>query len=632
MQGAAAPEVWYLSEKGLAKIKESAPILSRYAVARLPCGGIRDRIPHELLVTESLLNLMEFNAVVEYKPEWFLKRELALERIARERRNLNETEIQKVLENVKGEETGDFKVKIFDPDPFFDSPDVKEIECETAVNYRKKVILNKPAGMHWYAGSQGQADLIEANKTDCCGYPIVLGEVVRPFFTSVINSYHSGKNNRQLEFEEFNSQPENQNEEIRDHHWALEKISELVGEDMPNPGRIISEIRHALQQHTLWKIENKVEIDRQLADGSMVLSAETTREIRNIIRGKDKEISVNAGNIIETTNPASSEVEDAELPFEIVDREFEESFEVNVLGIKKGVVEEERGAKSEIYQAGFQPGYESNESSFSSGKPDGIRLETFRRSPAEQSENGEQNEKFDDPVTHQQQNYEPEITPLRQVGKEKSHRQTRIRMSRNAGRAVNFSKPKSKPSCTPMEVKILGDIDRADALTRGALAKLRDVRVNEISSAVQRLCEKGKIEFADVNINPGTRKHRPSRLFWTGNNKYRSWAERVGYVLLSKMIEQFHNQDYRLLSPDGWDNRVTFEHRITPETNRILVLIDTPQRSTRMIFHDYEMEIKSSGGVRNDIMIVTYSSKKAAEIRQKLPHIKVCDAEKNTWI
>lgn len=197
MQGKVVPETWYLTAEGVASAQEISPALARYAFAGMPCGDKIDRLGHELLVTESLLQMLKEERVIEFKPERILKRELVIERFRRARRQLNDAEVEQILSEARGEETGDFKIKVLKKIGFCDGGggddgggwEIRELEGEAAVRYRGKAIEKKPSGMRWFTGSQAQADMVEANQPKLLRAPVVIGSVCHPFYAPEVVPY-----------------------------------------------------------------------------------------------------------------------------------------------------------------------------------------------------------------------------------------------------------------------------------------------------------------------------------------------------------------------------------------------------------------------------------------------------------
>lgn len=173
--GGGSTNAWYLTAKGLAKIRIIDEYFARYSAPGLPCGRKIERIPHELVVTESFLKLVERQIVCDFIPERELKSRLVKRRYDLRRQGVDPN-LQK---ETSGEETGDFRAVLL---PKTDENAAKfEIEGEAAINYRRSQIEAKPDKMLWFVTSQRQKDMVVATKQDRAKQVWTVGNVCAPF-------------------------------------------------------------------------------------------------------------------------------------------------------------------------------------------------------------------------------------------------------------------------------------------------------------------------------------------------------------------------------------------------------------------------------------------------------------------
>ncbi|MGI8468925.1 MAG: hypothetical protein ACR2N3_10775 [Pyrinomonadaceae bacterium] len=173
--GGGVVNVWYLTAKGVA----AAQVIDKYFVrfaceGGLPCGKKKDRIPHELAVTECFLKLHEKQIICDFIPERELKSRLMKRRHEFLRQGIN----PKWQRETMGEETGDFRAVLLSEDnpnnPKF------EIEGEAAINYRRTQIEAKPDGMVWFVTSKVQKEMVIATKKDKLKAVWILENVCQP--------------------------------------------------------------------------------------------------------------------------------------------------------------------------------------------------------------------------------------------------------------------------------------------------------------------------------------------------------------------------------------------------------------------------------------------------------------------
>lgn len=176
--GGGVVNVWHLTEKGLKAANVVDPLFTRYAFAGLPCGNKIERIPHELAVTESFLKLSERQIICDWLPERELKSRIMLRRYELLRQSVN----PEWNNETSGEETGDARAVVLPLDQPTGRPFT--VECEAAINYRRRQIEAKPNNMLWFVTSKMQKELVEAVKKE------------RLKAVWVINSVHSPLENQ----------------------------------------------------------------------------------------------------------------------------------------------------------------------------------------------------------------------------------------------------------------------------------------------------------------------------------------------------------------------------------------------------------------------------------------------------
>lgn len=179
LMGGGITNAWYLTEKGLAKTKIIDEYFTRYAVAGLPCGKRIERIPHEMVVTESFLKLVERQIVCDFIPERILKSQIMQRRHELRRQGIN-PDFQK---ETSGEETGDFKAVLL---PKNDENAARfVVEGEAAIGYRGSQIASKPDKMLWFVTSKQQKEMVIETKKDRIRQVWIVGSVCLPFENTV---------------------------------------------------------------------------------------------------------------------------------------------------------------------------------------------------------------------------------------------------------------------------------------------------------------------------------------------------------------------------------------------------------------------------------------------------------------
>lgn len=141
----------FATEKGrtqIVRVDKDAGIFGRFGK---PEGENLKRVIHELLATESYIWFAEQGReVLWFVHENQLKRGLGRKRWDRVRQNYPIP--------IAGESTGDYKICLADPKTW--SVDI--YECEVAIKYERRQIIQKPKNMKWFCLTKGQARMIEA--------------------------------------------------------------------------------------------------------------------------------------------------------------------------------------------------------------------------------------------------------------------------------------------------------------------------------------------------------------------------------------------------------------------------------------------------------------------------------------
>lgn len=172
--GGGTTNAWYLTPKGLAKVRIIDEYFARYSSPGLPCGRKIERIPHELVVTESFLKLVERQIVCDFIPERELKSRLVRKRYEMRRQGINPN----WQKETSGEETGDFRAVLL---PKYDEKaQTFEIEGEAAINYRGSQIKSKPDKMVWFVTSKRQKDMVIETKQQNVRQVWIVGDVRSP--------------------------------------------------------------------------------------------------------------------------------------------------------------------------------------------------------------------------------------------------------------------------------------------------------------------------------------------------------------------------------------------------------------------------------------------------------------------
>lgn len=189
LMGGGTTNAWYLTAKGLAKIRIIDEYFARYSSPGLPCGRKIERIPHELVVTESFLKLVERQVVCDFIPERILKSRLVKRRYELRRQGVNPN----WQAETAGEETGDFRAVLLPKD---DEKAVSfEIEGEAAINYRGSQIEAKPDRMVWFVTSKRQKEMVVATKQQQMKQVWIVGDVRAPFSVEPVEKITKKKKN-----------------------------------------------------------------------------------------------------------------------------------------------------------------------------------------------------------------------------------------------------------------------------------------------------------------------------------------------------------------------------------------------------------------------------------------------------
>lgn len=179
--GIGTTTVWYLTAKGLAAVRAINSYFTRYSGMGLPCGAKKERIPHELAVTECFLKLTERQIVCDFIPERELKSRIVRRRYELRRQGINPN----LSRELNGEETGDFRAVLM-PKSLESSPSW-EIEGEAAINYRGAQIAAKPDNMLWFVTSKKQKEMVIAVKKERVNAVWILDDVCKPLTVKVEN-------------------------------------------------------------------------------------------------------------------------------------------------------------------------------------------------------------------------------------------------------------------------------------------------------------------------------------------------------------------------------------------------------------------------------------------------------------
>lgn len=172
--GGGLTAAWYLTAKGLAAVTTIDQYFARYAAAGMPCGTKKDRIPHELAVTESFLKLAERQTICDFIPERELK-----SRIMKRRNELRKQIVGfNDRKDTRSEETGDFRAVLLPKNT--ENSERWEIEGEAAINYRRSQLEAKPDQMVWFVTSKTQKEMVIATKKDKLKAVWIIGDVCQP--------------------------------------------------------------------------------------------------------------------------------------------------------------------------------------------------------------------------------------------------------------------------------------------------------------------------------------------------------------------------------------------------------------------------------------------------------------------
>ncbi len=160
--GVGVVRVHYLTHRAARWLRREFPALACYARPGRPVGTIRDRLAHDLLVTEAYLHVHARCAIHEFHPESTLRTA-----------NLKAREFSRLRGGQTSEGMGDFTVLVGLPG----RSGVKRLECEVAVALDADQILAKPEDLRWFVPTEHKADVIESLRGR---RPTVLGDVRAP--------------------------------------------------------------------------------------------------------------------------------------------------------------------------------------------------------------------------------------------------------------------------------------------------------------------------------------------------------------------------------------------------------------------------------------------------------------------
>ena len=164
--GGGTIDVYFMTQRGFAALEKIAPKLAKHARPKQPRGVKRDRIPHDLLITETYLWHHERYLILEFLTEETIKSMLGKARWQR-----GET----LQDYIPSEATGDCKLLVMRRDG---SGQSFWVECEISLHLDADQIAAKPEKMDWFTICRHQADIIEAVKKRRA---VILQDVRRPY-------------------------------------------------------------------------------------------------------------------------------------------------------------------------------------------------------------------------------------------------------------------------------------------------------------------------------------------------------------------------------------------------------------------------------------------------------------------
>ncbi|MDQ6788767.1 MAG: hypothetical protein M3033_18345, partial [Acidobacteriota bacterium] len=233
--GGGLTNVWYLMAKGVAAARVLDEYFVRFACVGMPCGTKKDRIPHELAVTESFLKLHIKQIICDFIPERELKSRLMKRRHELRRQGINPNWHKETM----GEETGDFRAVLLSKDnsktPRF------EIEGEAAINYRRAQIEAKPDGMVWFVTSNVQKEMVIATKKNNLQAVWILENVCAPLAPQMpkvrtVKRKSAGENRNNLESKLHNYL------RMRNEIYTGRALACILKEDLGNVSRVLQRL------------------------------------------------------------------------------------------------------------------------------------------------------------------------------------------------------------------------------------------------------------------------------------------------------------------------------------------------------------------------------------------------------
>ncbi len=235
--GGGVVNAWYLTSKGVAAARLIDEYFTSYAVAGIPCGSKKDRIPHELAVTECFLKLVEKQTVCDFVPEPELKRRLMKRRYELLRQGVNPNCHPATM----NEGTGDFKAILLPKDDRNGSR--FEIEGEAAINYRRAQIEAKPDKMVWFVTSKMQKEMVLATKKEQIKAVWILQNVCQPFkpekpTRATRKDKTNGVRRNKLE------RKVNELLRLRNGIYTGRAVACILKEDLGNVSRVLSRLNH----------------------------------------------------------------------------------------------------------------------------------------------------------------------------------------------------------------------------------------------------------------------------------------------------------------------------------------------------------------------------------------------------
>lgn len=625
IKGKVVPETWYLTEKGVEKAKLIAPELAKYAVAGLPCGDKTNRLGHELLVTESLLYMMKTNHVIAYKSERFLKKELVSNRIRRHGRHLSPEEIATEMAASRGEETGDFKVKLRSLDAFSGDYKIVEVECETAVKYRGNTIRRKPAGMRWFTGSRAQADMVEANQPALEILPVILGDICDPFYLPEVAPYMGRTQHPDNYLNEAESIEEGiiydlarlaANESLAAEHRDIlvNMINKMNAHGLRNidPFAFAKDAKKVLQM-TLFNSSISFHGQPHIADHTPA-----------------PEVNQNAKGLTETnisaTDDESSEAEQSSS--HPAQSEFSSSQEplpndVSTAPDEVDFFSGEDGAAHD-HAVMDEPYNLINEKEEDGAVSHLLPVET---DDLQQQPSSRINQRSDAGTN----NPAKENRLPGNIKADNDTRKLKLRIAVKPRPAGQHGAQKKRHSLPKLEREIRKEISLLGTTTQLSLAKILSRSRTNVSRALQNLTDRNIIEFCDVKPNPGAQKGRPYRLYYQKSDLVSQWSERIKRLLVSLMIEKIHGIK-GLYKVTESTNTAEFYHSDAVDILQTVVIIANPTAPVDKIFDAYRQVEMRLDEKETAIKIAVANSAQANGICFKLPSTEIFDAQKSRWM